>query len=294
MQVSLRELNNEQHHIVFHNGTMKVKNWPEMQLSSGILTLNSQSVDIEAQLKANASHDAELSIKGTLSKQTTKPAVLDIKAKNYPIQELLGQNLGRLIKGDIQSDTGTFSYNYSKPTDEALSFILPFNSTDIRCEGLPMFQELNKRLGNTSYVRPIFHRCRGTIIRTFEGLAINDLEFINNSLLILHGNIALSSKGKLSGKLSVSVPQSSFHEQAPQPFTGPSGGFYHIDITLSGTIQTPNDNLHELLKASAPQKSQRPRLQLEDLVLPKKQLPKKPLPESQQQPDEKDFDDLTR
>jgi hypothetical protein len=285
VEVSLRRLNNGEHQIVFHDGLMKVNHWPPMKLSSGIVMITSLGAQVEALLKAGRSHNGELTFKGLISKTTTSPARLDVKAKNYPIQELLGKDLGRFIQGELQSETGSFTYNYSKQPDEALSFILPFNSTEIRFEGLPMFKVLNKLIADTAYISPLFSRCRGTILRTAEGLSLNDLEFINNSLLILKGNIDVDTQGKLTGKLSIGIPQSTFDDQAPQPFTGPIDGFYHLVVTLSGTTQTPNDNLHQLLKGAKVGQNDKA------LVLPKEFIqPKKTLGE----PNEEDFNELIR
>lgn len=288
LKVSLRQLANKQHQIIFHDGTLKIKNWPIMTIESGIILFNSDSADIDAILKSSESNNGELSITGHILKDTNSPASLDIKAKNYPIHELLGKDLGRLIKGELQSESGTFAYDYHKNPAEALSFILPFNANGIQCSGLPLFRELNKLIGNTAYVSPIFNRCRGTILRTSEGVSINDLELINNSLMLIHGNIALSTKGRLSGKLSVSIPQIAFHNNTPAAFTGPSDGFYSIDITLSGTAKSPNDNLHQLLKTSRPKRQAFPR------ALPKEKTQPKPSQPHPAQPTEKDIDDLYR
>ena len=285
VEVSLRRRNNGEHQIVFHNGIMKVNHWPPMKLSSGIVMLNSLGAEIELLLKAEESHNGELTFKGLISKNTTSPARLDVKAKNYPIQELLGKDLGRLIKGELQSDLGGFTYHYNKPPDEALSFILPFNSTEIRFEGLPMFKALNKLMGNTAYASPLFSRCRGTILRTAEGLSLNDLEFIENSLLILKGNIDVGNQGKLTGKLSIGIPQSSFDDQAPQPFTGPIDGFFQLDVILSGTTQTPNDNLHQLLKGARVSKSDKTIIAPKEFIQPQK---------TPGEPNEDDFNELIR
>jgi hypothetical protein len=260
-----------------------------MNLSSGIVTLRSQSAEIEALLKDNISNNGELTIKGSVPTSTADTVSLSIKAKSFPIEELLGQGLGRMIKGEIQGDSGIISYDYKKDTNQALSFILPFQSTDIRCEGFPMFKALNKLLRDTAYARPIFTRAQGTIIRTSEGLNLNDLELISNGFMLIQGNIAVNTQGKLSGTLSIGIPQSAFDDDAPEPFSGPRDGFYHLNVELSGSVQTPNDNLHELLKASRPSSKQR------QLILPKDFIqPRTHQNQPSTEPKEADFNELTR
>lgn len=285
LQVSLRKDAHEQYQIVFNNGTMKVKNWPPLKLSSGIVTLNSQSADIEALLEAGVSHKGELTLKGNISNQRNTPTTLDVTAKNYPIQELLGKDLGRLIQGEVHSNNGSFSYDFSKPESEALSFILPFSATELRLEGLPMFKSLNRLIGDTAYVKPSFYRCQGTLMRTSQGLAINELELINNSLLVLRGNAAVDPKGKLSGALTIGVPQSAFDDNPPKPFTGPSSGFYHVTVTLGGSVRAPSDNLHLLLKSG--RKAQKATFKPQQQQAVPSESPLSP-------PSEKDFQELLR
>lgn len=293
LQVSLRQLENEKHQIVFHNGTMKVDNWPEMKLSSGIVTINSQSADIEALLEARDSHNGELTIKGNIKKSIATPATLNVRAKNYPIQEILGPDMGRLLQGEIQSDSGSFSYDYQKPIDKSLSFILPFNSTELKLEGLPMLKDLNKLIGDTAYVRPSLYRCQGTIMRTSDGLSLTDLKLPNNNLLTIDGNIYVDAKGQLSGKLSVGVPQSTFDEDVPAPFTGPTSGFYHAEVTLSGTVRTPSDNLHSQLMAGRKNSPRRAKLRIEDILPPTDVTPPAD-PTTPAKPTAKDFEEFTR
>ncbi len=286
LEASLRQTNQGNYNIVFRKGLINLKNWPKLKLSSGIISLNSQSIDLEALLKAEATHNGELTLKGNISKSIDSPAILDVKAKNYPIQEILGKALGRLIHGKLQSDNGSLSYHYKKPSSESLSFILPFNSTEIQFEGLPMFKRLNQLMGNTAYNRPVFQICHGTIVRKAQELSINDIEFINNGLMNLSGNIHVNANGKLSGTLRVSIPQAAFADTIPSAFTGPSEGFYHIDVTLNGSVQTPNDNLHTLLqtkKKTLIQPSKPQQTSPHTLKLPDQQLPP---------PNEQDFDKL--
>lgn len=289
LEVSLRQMENERYQIVIRNGSMHVANWPELKLSSGIVTLNSDSADIEALLDASESHNGELTIKGNVSKNINHPISLNVEAKNYPVQEVLGKDMGRLLHGEVQSNQGVFTYDYGKPSDQALSFVLPFNAAELQLEGLPMLKALNKLIGDTAYVRPSFFRCRGTVIRTAEGLSLNDLELTNNNLLTLFGNIHVDASGTITGQLKVGVPQSAFDEKVPAPFEGPVNGFYHTTVTLSGTTRTPNDNLHDLLRAERNKRKQEPSPSLED-ILKRSQSPR----QTPGKPSQEDFDALTR
>ncbi|NWK57206.1 hypothetical protein HW115_16405 [Verrucomicrobiaceae bacterium N1E253] len=296
IEVSLRELANEQKQIVFSNGTLKIPDWPQMQLASGVLTLKSKSADIEARLVSESSNQGEITLKGSLPNNTRTAASLDVSAKNFPMEELLGKEMGRLIQGNIQSRSGSFSYDYNKAPEEALSFNLPFNATELFMSGLPMFKDLKKLTGETAYARVNFFNSTGVLMRTAQGLTLSEIDFANSSLLTMEGSIRVNHDGALSGTLKLGVPESYFEEEVPAPFTGPNSGFYHIDVKLAGNIRTPSDNLHSQLKPYLGASSRSETKALLEALVPEQQKKKpengekQPAPEGE--PSEKDFDKL--
>ncbi|MBT8043660.1 MAG: hypothetical protein KJO79_01815, partial [Verrucomicrobiae bacterium] len=76
LQVSLRKQVNERYQVVFNNGLMNMPNWPALEISSGIITLNSDHAEIETRLEASNGLNGELLIKGRILKDTERPVVL--------------------------------------------------------------------------------------------------------------------------------------------------------------------------------------------------------------------------
>lgn len=253
LQVTLRKQVNERFQIVFNNGLMNIPNWPALEISSGVMTLNTGDAEIEARLEASNGLNGEIIIKGRIPKETNRPVVLDVKAKDYPIHDLLGKELGRIIQGDINSDMGSLTYNYQKDATKALSFIMPFNSTELRISELPMFTDLKDLTGDTQYALPIFSNCSGAIMRTSDGVTLSHLKLTSSRVITLSGDLTVNSKGMLSGELDVGIPARIFgrNNSAPSIFSEPHAGFIHAKVTLSGNINNPHDNLNELLKASS-------------------------------------------
>lgn len=248
LQASYWNSPNDKSKISYSNGRIKVNDWPELEISSGVATLNQNDLEIEALLEAGNAHKGEISIKGRITKETKKPIVLDVRAKNYPIQDLLGKGLGRIIRGEINSEMGSLQYDYKQPASKALKFIMPFNSGDIQLTELPMLDVLKDITGDTQYVRPVFNHCNGTLIRTSSGITIDDIDFKSSSVINLTGKISVDINGRISGEMVIGLPRRLFDPtNIPPGFSGPRDGLYHANITLSGTIHNPHDNLKDIL-----------------------------------------------
>ncbi len=245
--------------IVFKNGRLMMTGWPELVISSGLTTLNTSDIEIEALLEAGDTHKGELTIKGHIRKDISKPVSLDVKAKNYPIQELLGKGLGRLIRGEISSEMGSLQYLYDKQPEQALSFVMPFNSSEIQMRELPMFSDLKNLTGDTQYVRPVFNVCNGTLKRTSDGVTIDHIDFKSTSVITLSGKISVQADGRMFGDLTVGLPRRLFDPaNIPSGFIGPKDGLYTVAVTVSGTIHNPYDNLNEILKSGSMRRTTKP------------------------------------
>ncbi len=255
--VALRKHRDGYWQVSFQEGTLNIPSWPKLSIYSGVVTLKDYGVEIVSLLKPTIDVSGEISINGRIAKDLSKPVVLDIKAKSYPIQDLLGKELGRIIKGPIQSDMGSLSYDYSKSPTNALSFILPFNSSSLHLSGLPLLKDLKDITGDTMYVNPSFNTCSGTITRTTHGVTLSDLNFYSSGALTMKGLIRLDAQSNLSGTLKVGIPARLFGRSRPIPpiFSEPHNGFVFVDVTLSGNIHNPYDNLHELLEQSSKSRS---------------------------------------
>lgn len=250
LHATLQKLPNNQHQVSFNNGTLNINHWPELAISSGIATLQSSNADIEARIKANNNHKGELIIKGIVYKDREQPIVLDVKSIKYPLEDILGKDLGQVIKGEINSDMGSLSYG-DKPNEEnGLRFIMPFNSNLMHLSELPMLNDLRDLTGKSHYLHPSFTYCRGNVIRSSERVSLKNLKLISSQLLSIEGNISVDNEGTLSGELEIGIPSRLFDTTTPAPkiFSAPRDGNIYTKVKLGGTIHNPHDDLNARLK----------------------------------------------
>ncbi|MDG1357978.1 MAG: hypothetical protein P8P36_07275 [Akkermansiaceae bacterium] len=249
---TLQQLPNRRYQVSFNKGSLNIPHWPELTISSGIVTLHSSNAEIEARLKANNDHKGEIIIKGIVYKDKDQPIVLDVKSINYPLEDILGKGLGHMIKGEINSDMGSISYTHGQKEEGDLSFIMPFNSNQLHISELPMLNDLRDLTGKSNYLHPSFSFCRGSIIRSRDGVSLRNLNLISSQLLSIKGDITVDHEGNLSGELEIGIPSRLFDDKAPAPaiFSSPKDGNIHTKIKLGGTIHNPHDNLNARLRSS--------------------------------------------
>ncbi|MDC1406240.1 hypothetical protein N8314_01680 [Akkermansiaceae bacterium] len=252
LHASLQRLPSRRYQVTYNSGTIDIPSWPNLEISSGIITLNSSSAEIEARLGAQNNNRGELLIKGIIYKDKDQPVVLDVKSINYPIEDMLGEDFSRIIEGYIHSDMGALSYNPKQNNVNALSFIMPFNSDQLNISELPMLNDLRDLTGKPQYLHPSFTHCRGTIIRNLGGISLSNLNLISSKLLSIEGNISVNAQGMLSGELNVGIPSRLFDDKTPAPkiFSAPKDGNIYTKVTLGGTVHSPHDDFNARLKSS--------------------------------------------
>jgi len=290
LHASLQQLPDSHYQVAFNNGIIDILNWPNLEISSGILTFKSSNTEIEARLGASENNKGELLIKGIIYKDKDQPVVLDVKSINYPIEDILGEDFGRIIEGYIHSDMGALSYNPKQDDVNALSFIMPFNSNQLNIRGLPMLNDLRDLTGESQYLHPSFTHCRGTIMRNLSGMSLSNLNLISSQLLSIEGDISVNAEGMLSGELNVGIPSRLFDSKTPAPkiFSAPKDGNIYAKITLGGTVHNPHDDFNARLKSSSTTIIQKPPVFEDQGEI----LPITPLEKSEQK--EKAFEALTK
>lgn len=252
LHATMHQNPNGRYAMAFANGVIHAPNWPHLEISSGVLKFNASNTEVEARLAAKDNRQGELRIQGIVYRDKNEPVTLDVKSANYPMEELLGEDFGRLIQGNIHSDMGSLSFNSKKDNDVALSFIMPFNSNQINIVELAMLSDLRNLTGKSQYLHPTFTYCRGTIMRSAKMTTLSNLKLISNKLLNLEGEISVDHEGNLSGKLEIGIPSRLFSTTSPAPkiFSAREDGNTYTQVTLGGTVHSPHDNLNERLKAS--------------------------------------------
>lgn len=252
IHASLQQLPDSRFQIALNNGVVEISSWPHLEIASGVITMNTSNADVDVRLAARDSHQGELLIKGIAYRDRNEPVVMSVKSNNYPMEKLLGQDLGRFIQGNIHSEMGSLTYDHSKQDGEELRFVMPFNSNQLTVSEFAMFNDLRDLTRKSQYLHPSFNYCRGTIVRTLGGVSLSNLKLVSSKLLSIEGHVTVNREGALSGTLKVGIPARLFDSGSPAPsiFSDAEDGNIYTEVRLGGTIHNPHDDLNTRLKSS--------------------------------------------
>ena len=259
-EISLRPRDEGGLRLVIHGGYLKVGDWNELKVDSGLAELH------EGRLKLVSlfthSGEGEAIFRGVKTIGAGSPAHFDTTLKKFPLAELLGPNdgLGRLIGGTVEVPAGTVS---SDPRlADASKLNMQFSGIAGTLEEFRFLSGLASVLKKISYANPAEGVIEGVFRRDRDGMSIESFIFDAKSQLKVTGSIHLAEQSKaLSGNLRVGIPEvlilRSQTELRYPAFKERVLGYCWINITLGGTINAPSDSFLEQLSDAATSRSPR-------------------------------------
>jgi hypothetical protein len=191
---------------------------------------------------------------------STRASTLDIeKVENFPIEHLVGLDLGQILSGRIESreviNSNFLSFNPGAP--ESSRFVLSFRggfSSRLTLSNFPFLYELSRILDDSGYEKPGIDSGASGVIRYSGGTwVIDELRFESKSRLAVRGSLTIGADKSLSGRLEVGLPArqiSTFLSRMDPLFSPPREDMRWIDVEVSGKTTAPQDDLAKRLVAS--------------------------------------------
>ncbi len=216
----------------------------------------------------------------------TRASTLDIeKVENFPIEHLVGLDLGRIMSGRIESrdviNSNFLSFNPGAA--ESSRFVLAFRggfSSRLTLGNFPFLFELSRILDDSGYEKPSIDSGASGVIRYSGGVwVIDELRFESKSRLAIRGSLTIGADKSLSGRLEVGLPArqiSTFLSRMDSVFSAPREDMRWIDVEISGKTTAPQDDFAKRLVSTAPPTGSSkgssgpdPRSQFEDATRPR-------------------------
>lgn len=239
-------------------GEIVVQGWPKLQLERGLIEYRDGQVEVtKLRLGGGLSAGAFAEIEGIVDPVSGDSAYLDVRLEQFPLQLLAGEPLGRLLSLDINSDA---TLSFVPGRFDSYELVVPFAAspgtegaylTGLSCLEVLRNEFPDENIGSRD--RSYSTESVGLLRRTADGLAVEQLRLEQKNMMAVRGEIRVGGDNKLTGELDVGVAERlALGHRSPmfrKVFSRVSEGYWWATVRLSGTVQRPQDDLAETIKA---------------------------------------------
>lgn len=271
--------------LLLNRGDISIRSWHKLKLDRSHIEFRGREMDIVGmRLLHESDNRGFLDLSGTITPYNpTNPSTLAVRMENFLLTGIAGPEMGELISGRVHSVTSLDSnkLTFTPHSGSAASLTVLFTNSPthtIELGGFPFLASLARLLEDNWFERPVFDiDATGTLRRSGQTVAFEDLDFEHKGRMVLRGNLSMGADRRLSGQLRVGIAEAMVRT-ASNPridaMTGPAeDGFRWLNLTISGNVKNPSDNFLELLDNSktspGPAGGQPPAVpSFEDLITP--------------------------
>ena len=239
-------------------GTVTAKGWPDLSLERGLIECRAGEVEMSSlRLEGGSGNGAFADIEGVIDLASTDPVFLDVRLQNFPLKLIAGEAFGRLLSVDIDSDA---TLSFVPGNFESHELVAPFSASPGTDGGfltsLPFLELLRNEFPEENIAsrdRSYSTESVGLLRRAGGVISVEQLRLEQKNQMAVRGEIRVAGDGKLSGELDVGVAErlalSHISPSFRKVFARFGDGYWWATVRLSGTLQRPQDNFAEMVKA---------------------------------------------
>lgn len=239
--------------LLANRGELVIKDWPKFQVDRAQLEFVDGSAEILGlRLRPQNEVRGTLELAGRVPYAAEDfPSRLSVSAENFPLEEIAGAEIGKLLYGRIDSDSRVATNELLLGGGEAAASIsLSFRcapSSSINLHGLPFFKILSNVLNEDWYKHPVFMGdVVGTLKRDGASVSITDLDLVSKDRMAVRGSFRYGRDRAFSGELEIGIPQTlikaSGNRRLDLLFGVPKDNMRWMSVKLSGTAASPADD----------------------------------------------------
>ncbi len=242
-------------------GELRVPDWPLFRLDRALLEFRADEVEVvNLRLFHELDNTGNIELTGKFNPSDLRQEQsLEVKMNSFNLNGIAGTSLGHLIAGRIDSregtDTNRLTFSAAKPAGQLTVAFSSVPSTLPRLNNFSFLGKLSQITDNPWFLDPLFHDgCTGILHRDKGIVRISELSITSKSQLKVTGDLSLQPDDKLSGTLSIGLPEATVaggrNPVLPKVFAENRDGFRWITLKISGTGSRPVDNFSDLVEAA--------------------------------------------
>ncbi|MFZ9941039.1 MAG: hypothetical protein ACO3F7_02695 [Luteolibacter sp.] len=239
--------------LLVNHGDLAFKGWPKLPLDRGQVEFTDGMVEVLG-LRVNDPNGSRgmMQFSGKYdSRAVNQTPKLSVVATQFPLEELSGTELGKILSGTIESDPlAPSELLLGVGEDQSASMLLSFRcapNASLAMHGLPFLKLLANILNDDWYQHPVFTSdVIGTLRRDGAAVAITDLNLLSRDRMALRGRIRYGRERAYDGVLEIGIAptviKASGSRRIDQMFGPPKGNFRWMTLKVSGTAALPADD----------------------------------------------------
>ncbi|MEP2775836.1 MAG: hypothetical protein ABJQ29_13625 [Luteolibacter sp.] len=246
------------------DGDLKMRDWPEMILDRGYIKVRKSELQVQtlrflvpSEDKVRRTGRGSINFSGTLTPiEAGRSSALVAELSSFPVQYLLGRDLGRFFHGNVETqdvpDSNFLTFNPDQPDDAKLAVSVT-NSVESRLDfsGFKVLSLLASMLEDGWYELPSFDDEISMVIkRQGQSVEISEIHAEKRGRMAIRGTFHNEGGGQIRGVLRIGLPDttvaSSRNKRLTRMFSEVRENYRWIDIKISGTSAVPQDNFLEL------------------------------------------------
>lgn len=247
--------------LLVNHGELAIRDWPKLQVDRGQLQFVDGMVEVLGlRVRSNKNTRSMMEFSGKVdSHAVDQAAKLSVLVGDYPFDELIGPELGKIFSGTIESDPMAPSelllgVGKDSMATMSLSFRCAPNAS-LALHGLPFLKILSNILDDSWYEHPVFTGdAIGTLRRDGAAVGITDLNLLGRDRMAVRGRIRYGRERAYDGVLEIGIAptviKASGSRRMDLIFGPPVGNFRWVSIKVGGTAAFPTDNFEAQFDAA--------------------------------------------
>lgn len=248
--------------LLINRGTLSIPGAPAWRVDRAHVEFRGDEIDVVSLRLLHATDNrGHMKLNGTVQPYNPqRESTLAVHLDGFPIDALVGEALGKVLSGYVDSkETARSNFFSFTPAEETKGVLaVTFESTPatpFEIKGFPAFGFLVRVLDDKWFENPVFEGgVRGTLRRADGEVVVGDLECENRSRISLKANLRITADNQLAGTLRMGIAdvliKSSQNPRLERVFSEARHGFRWAELAVSGRPDAPLDNLSALYDAA--------------------------------------------
>ncbi len=274
---------NNRPQVLLNRGTVTARPWPAILMGRAHIEIRDGLIDIVGmRLLHPEDNRGQIDLTGTVDPRAADgPSTLDVRMESFLLTGILGQELGTLVNGrvDTVSDPTSNQLTLTPGSAADTRLVLSFSKSiisPIELRNFKFLADLTRLLEDNWFERPLFEMdATGAIRRSGGEVVLENLDFEHKGRMALRGGLTADASGRLSGRLQLGISEAMLlateNSRLISMFEASDDGFRWLDLEIGGSAKSPTDDFMKLYDATPAAPDSAPGLGVptfEDLIAP--------------------------